>query len=138
MKAGLRDYLLDDAAILVACPNVYSFPAPLSAVKPYIMLSRVSETIENTIGESLDIYEESWQVDIIAGLDATAEAIKELVISRLNCADRVEMGAYSVYSCSLTGCSDNSMLEMTGGEDSDIRKTLEFQIMRSRTATPTT
>jgi len=138
MKKGIRTYLLADTAINAACSNIYSFPAPLSAVKPYMMLSRVSGSIDNTISGSLDVYRETWQVDIIASTDAAAEAIKELVVSRLNCADRVEMGSYTVYSCSLSNIGDNSALEMDGGDNADIRTTLEFEIVRDRTATPTT
>lgn len=135
MKAGIRTYLLADSAILAACPRVYSFPAPQDAAKPYIMLSCASETIENLIGSSLDIYNEQWQIDIIASTDVSAESIKELVISRLNIADRVEMGTYTVYSCSFAGCVPTTDLEMTGGETSDIRKTLTFDFQRDRTAT---
>jgi len=138
MKKGIRAYLLADTAIKAACPNVYSFPAPLSAVKPYMMLSRISGSIDNTVSSPLDIYRETWQVDIIASTDATAEAIKELVVSCLNCADRVEMGSYTVYSCSLSNIGDNSALEMDGGDNADIRTTIELDIVRDRTATPTT
>lgn len=138
MKKGIRAYLLADTAIKAACPNIYSFPAEDAKTKPYMMLSRVSGSIDNTVSGSLDIYRETWQVDIIASTDATAEAIKELVVSCLNCADRVEMGSYTVYSCSLSNISDNSALEMDGGDNADIRTTIELDIVRDRTATPTT
>lgn len=135
MKAGLKSYILADTAIAAACPNVFSFPAPQDASKPYMMLSRVSESIQNLIGSSLNIYEETWQIDIIASTDLSAEAIKELLITRLNIADRVEMGSYTVYSCTFTNCLETTALEMDGGETADIRKTLEFSMIRDRTAT---
>jgi hypothetical protein len=138
MKKGIRAYLLADTAIKAACPNVYSFPAEDAKTKPYMMLSRVSGSIDNTVSGSLDIYRETWQVDIIASTDAEAEAIKELVVSRMNCSDRVEMGSYTVYSCSLSNIGDNSALEMDGGDNADIRTTIELDIVRDRTATPTT
>lgn len=138
MKAGIRSYLLADSAFAAACPRVYSFPAPQGAAKPYAMLSRVSGSIDNLASGSLDVYRESWQLDVIASADAEAEAIKELAVGRLNCADRVLMGAYFVYSCQLSGVFDNSDLEMDGGESADIRTTLEFNLVRDRTATSTT
>ena len=140
MKKGIRAYLLADTAIKAACPNVYSFPAEDAKTKPYMMLSRVSGSIDNTVSGSLDIYRETWQVDIIASTDAEAEAIKELVVSRMNCSDRVEMGSYTVYSCFIPdgGIHDNSALEMDGGDNADIRTTIELDIVRDRTATPTT
>ncbi|MFQ3578671.1 MAG: hypothetical protein SNJ71_00845, partial [Bacteroidales bacterium] len=61
--------------------------------------------------------------------------IKELVISRLNIADRVEMGNYSVYSCSLESITENSEIEMIGSETADIRKSLEFILIRDRIET---
>lgn len=136
MKTGIRTYLLADSAILAACPRIYSFPAGNNETKPYIMISRIAEEIENTIGESLNTYMESWQIDVIASLDSTAEAIKELIITRMNIADRVEMGRYTVYSCSLTATRDLSELEMDGGQTADIRISLEFMIHRDRTETP--
>lgn len=136
MKGGIRSYLLADSAILAACPRVYSFPAPNNAAKPYMILSRVSSQIQNLIGSSLDIYDESWQIDVIASTDAAAEAIKELVVTRMNIADRVEMGSYTVYSCSLAAVRDLSELEMDGGQTADIRISLEFSMIRDREATP--
>jgi len=138
MKDGIRTYLLADAtlkAALAAITAVYSFPAPQDAAKPYLVLSRASAVIENLIGSSLDIYDESWQVDVMASTDATAESVKELVVGRLNIADRVEMGSYTVYSCSLDNVIDNSDLEMNGSETGDIRKTILFSVKRDRTAT---
>lgn len=139
MKAGLRTYLLADAtlkAALATATSVYSFPAPEGATMPYLMLSRVSGEIQNLAASSLNVYVEDWQVDVYATTDLAAEAIKELVVGRLNLADRVEMGSYTVYSCSLAGVTDNSELEMTGSETAIYRITLEFQLIRDRTATP--
>ena len=136
MKAGIRTYLLALPAIATAIgTKIYSFPAPQDVAKPYIMLSRITGEIQNLIGSSLNIYNETWQIDIISNTDSEAETIKELVIGRLNIADRVEMGSYTVYSCSLNNIIENTDLEMTGGETSDIRKTLEFGFIRDRTAT---
>jgi len=139
MKVGLRTYLLADAALkaaLASATSIHSFPAPIGAVKPYLMITRVVGGLMNTIGESLGVYVESWQIDVMATTDAVAEAIKELVIARLNTADHVEMGSYFVYSCSLTGITDNSDLEMEGSETASIRTTLEFEILRNITPTP--
>lgn len=144
MKAGIRTYLLADAtlaAALATTGSVYSFPAPEGVAMPYLMLSRLSSVIQNLIGLSLDIYVENWQIDVITGPvagggDRAAEAIKELVIARMNIADRVEMGSYTVYSCSLVGVTDNTDLEMVGTETAVTRMTLEFQLLRDRTPTP--
>lgn len=138
MKAGLRTYLLADAtlkAALATTTSVFSFPAPQDAVMPYLMLTRVSGEIQNLASSSLNVYVENWQVDVMATTDKAAEAIKELVISRLNIADRVEMGSYTVYSCSLVQVLDNSDLEMTGSETNNVRTTAEFMLIRDRTAT---
>lgn len=138
MNAGIRTYLLADTtlkAALATTTAVYDFPAPEGAAMPYLMLSRISSVIQNLVGSSLNVYVETWQVDVIATTALAAEAIKELVISRLNCADRVEMGSYTVYSCSLAGVTDNSDLEMTGSETANIRITLDFEFVRDRTPT---
>ena len=138
MKAGIRTYLLADTtlkAALASATSVYSFPAPIGAVKPYLMTNRTSGGIMNTIGASLNVYLESWQIDVMATTDAVAEAIKELVVTRMNIADRVNMGSYWVYSSSLTNVIDNSDLEMEGGEAAAIRTTLEFEILRNKEAT---
>jgi hypothetical protein len=100
------------------------------------MLSRVSASIQNLISSSLNIYEETWQIDVIASSESTAEALKELIITRMNIADRVEMGSYTVYSCSLSGVNDLSELEMEGGQMADIRISLDFTMIRDREATP--
>lgn len=141
MKAGIRTYLLADNTLKAALSGVtavYSFPAPQDAVKPYLLISEVSDTIQNTIGATLNIKDESWQIDVYADTDAVATAIKKLVIARMNIADRVEMGTYTVYSCSYSGGNDTSELEMTGGETASIRKTLTFDLVRDNTVTPVT
>jgi hypothetical protein len=138
MKAGIRTYLLADTtlkAALATTTAIYSFPVPQDASRPYLVLSRVSGEIWNGIYESLNIYNEVWQVDVYASTDLAAESLKELVIGRLNFADRVEMGSYTVYSCSLESCLDTSELETEGGEGVICRKTLEFLLTRDRTAT---
>ena len=94
------------------------------------MLSRISGQPMNLIGSSLEVDVETWQVDVMASTDLSAEAVKRLVSNRLNIADRVEMGSYSAYSSSLTGVTDNSDLEMVGSQTADIRTTLEFAITR--------
>jgi hypothetical protein len=141
MKSGIRTYLLADTtlkAALATTASVFSFPAPQDAAKPYIVVSEVSDTIQNTIKETLNIKNESWQIDIYDDDDANATAIKKLVIARLNIADRVEMGSYTVYSCSYAGGSDTGDLEMTGSEVGDIRKTLTFDFVRDNEVTPVT
>ncbi len=135
MKAGIRTYLMSSATMAAAVTGVYSFPAPQEAVKPYLMLSRVAGQCQNIIGATLDIENETWQVDVMADTDRAAEIIKRLVIARLNIADRVEMGSYSCYSCTSTGVTDNSDLEMTGSETPDIRTTLTFDMIRETTPT---
>ncbi len=135
MKAGLRTYLLADTDIDAAISGVYSFPAPQDAsadTKPYLMLSRVDELIENLIGSSLDVYDEPWQIDIISTTDKAAEAVKELIMTRLNGASRVVMGNYFVYSCGLNFVRDGSELEDNANEKSLHRKIMEFQIKRNR------
>jgi len=137
MKAGLRTYILAGTGIsAVVAARCYSFPAPQNATQPYIMLTRVSSTIQNLIGESLNIYDETWQVDIIAPTDKAAESLAELVITRLNIADRVEMGNYTVYACSLSGITEGAEIQMPGGETREARKTLDFRILRNREVTP--
>ncbi len=135
MKHGLGTYLLADTDISAAISGLYSFPAPQDAsaiAKPYLMISRVDETIENLIGSSLDVYDEPWQIDVIAKKDIDAENVKELVITRLNGASRVVMGDYFVYSCGLNFVRDGSELEDNAGEKSLHRKIMEFQIKRNR------
>jgi len=141
MKSGIRTYLLADTtlkAALATTTAVYSFPAPQDAAKPYLVISEVSDTIQNTISATLNIKEESWQIDVYAADDSSATAIKKLVIARLNIADRVEMGSYTVYSCSYSGGNDTSDLEMVGSEVGDIRKTLTFDFIRDNEVTPVT
>ncbi len=136
MKAGLATYILADSNITdVIGTSVYSFPAPQDASKPYVMLLRINETIMGTVNESLDVYDEMWQIDVIASTDLQAEQIKELLISRLNYADRVEMGSYTVYSCTLDSVVDGTELEMEASENADIRKIMTFMIRRDRTPT---
>lgn len=138
MKAGIREYLRTSSAIVSAIggsEKFYSFPAPQDAVVPYITISEVTDEIQNLIGSTLDIKNETWQIDIFAAEDAQAVRIKKLVIARLNIADRVEMGSYSVYSCSYSGGRDSADLETTGGETNVARKTLEFYIIRNNEVT---
>ena len=140
MKAGIRTYLLADSTIknaLATVTAVYSFPAPMGAAMPYLLLSRVSGGIQNTLNAVVGIYIETWQVDVYASTDAVAENIRDKVIKRMNTADRVAMGEYWVYSASLTGATDNSELEMDGGESAIIRHTLDFEIVRNIDPTPT-
>lgn len=136
MKSGIRTYLLADATLAAAVGSrVYSFPAPQNATKPYLMLSRISGVPMNLIGSSLEVDVETWQVDVMASTDLSAETVKRLVANRLNVADRVEMGSYSAYSSSLTSVTDNSDLEMVGSQTADIRTTLEFAITRETAKT---
>lgn len=128
MQAGLRAYLNADATLAAAHEGVFGFPVPQGQAKPYLVLSRVSGTIENTIGETLNIDDELWQVDVVAATAKAAETIKRLVVARLNIADRVEMGSYSCYSSSLTGVNDTSDLETDGGQDAINRVSLTFNI----------
>jgi hypothetical protein len=134
MKEGIRTYLLADSSIsaaLATTSSVYSFPVAMGAASPYIVLSRVTGEIQNTLNAALGTYVENWQVDVFAATDAEAEALKELVIARLNTADRVAFGDYHVYSCSLTTVTETTELESEGGETAVIRKTLEFEILRN-------
>jgi len=137
MKSGIRTYLLANATLAAAVGSrVYSFPAPQNATKPYLTLSRISGVPMNLIGSSLEVDVETWQVDVMASTDLSAETVKRLVANRMNVADRVEMGTFTVYSCALTGVTDNSDLEMVGGQTADIRTTLEFAITRETAPTP--
>jgi hypothetical protein len=135
MKAGIRTYLLADPSLVAALAtstSIFSFPAPQDATKPYIMISRVDGLIQNLIGSSLDVYDETWQFDVISKTDKEAETIKELVITRLNGASRVVMGNYHVYSCQLNDIRDGSEIEDTAGETTVHRKILEFNFKRNR------
>jgi len=141
MKSGIKAYLLAGTALkaaLASATSVYSFPAPQDAAMPYLVLSEVSDAIQNTIGETLDIKEESWQVDVYAANDLQAEAVKKLVIARLNVADHVEMGSYTVTSCTYSGYAEASDLEMNGSESGAIRKILTFDFIRDNEVTPIT
>jgi hypothetical protein len=135
MKAGIRTWLLADTTLknkLADAAAVYSFPAPEAAARPYLMLSRVSAEIINNVTDSLKVYREVWQVDVVATTDAAAEEIKELVIARMNVAgDRQAMGSYFVYACSFVGITDNSGLENEAGETAIIRQSLEFELIRN-------
>lgn len=134
MKAGIRTYLLADttlAAALSATTAIYSFPIPAGTAKPYLILSRVSGVPQNLLANALGTYVEAWQVDVIASTDSEAETIKELVIARLNTADFATMGDYHVYSCSCTGITNNSDLEIEGSESAVNRTTLEFEVLRN-------
>lgn len=140
MKAGIRTYLLADAAIDAAVTGVFSFPAKEGQAYPYIVLTRITASIENVIEDSVNVYQEAWQIDVYAAgdnaPDAEAETIKELVIGRLNTADRVQMGDYFVYSARLTFETDLTELETEGSEDAIIRKSMEFNFHRDREVTP--
>lgn len=132
MQAGIRAYLLANATLSAAVGGrVYSFPVPQAQAMPYLVLSRVSGTIENTIGETLNIDNEEWQVDVVASTAKAAEVIKRYVVARLNIADRVEMGSYSAYSSSLTGVTDTSGLETDGGQGAIARTSLTFNILHN-------
>jgi len=135
MKSGIRTWLLADATLkgkLADVAAVYSFPVPEAAARPYLILSRVSAEIMNNIGDSLKVYRESWQIDVVATTDAAAEELKELVIARMNVAgDRVAMGDYWVYACSFTGITDNTALENEAGETAIIRQSLDFELLRN-------
>lgn len=136
MKGGIRSYILADTNITdVVGQKCFSFPGPQDVVKPYILINRISENIIGTINASLDIYNELWQVDVYSSTDLEAEEIKELLITRLNYADRIEMGGYTVYTCTLDSVVDSSEIEMEAGESADIRKTLTLNMKRDRTPT---
>jgi len=136
MKGGIRTYLLANAAIAaLIATRCYSSFADVSTVKPYIVLSLINRQIQNLINSSLDIYEELWQVDVIADTDMAAEVISELIVTRLNIADRVEMGSYTVYNCSLDSIDEDVEESIGGGIARDARKILTFRFLRDRTAT---
>lgn len=137
MKAGLRSYILADSAIAAYIgQNCTSFPAPQGLAKPYITLTRLTCELIGTVNESLEVYNEQWQILVFSETDEEAENIMESLISRLNYSDRVEMGDYTVYTCTLSSVSDGGELEMESGENADINKTLVFSIKRDRTPTP--
>jgi hypothetical protein len=135
MKSGIRTWLLADATLkgkLATTTAVYSFPVPEAAALPYLFLSRVSAEIMNNISDSLKVYRETWQIDVVATTDAAAEELKELVIARMNVAgDRAAMGDYWVYACSFTGMTDNTALENEAGETAIIRQSLDFELLRN-------
>jgi hypothetical protein len=136
MKAGLKAYILADSNITaVIGQKCYSFPAPQDAAKPYIVLNRISELVIGTVNESLNICNELWQIDVYSDTDLEAENINDLLIDRLDYADRVEMGSYTVYTSSFDSEIDGSEIEMEASENADIRKTLTFAIKRDRTPT---
>ena len=134
IKASIRDYLLANSAVSALLANsaaCYSFPAPRSAARPYMMLSRIDEQDERTINEFIDVRYEQWQVDVVADTDAEAEELKDAVIDCLQCADRVQMGTYWVYSSTLIGSEDTSELEDNDSEHRTCRMTRTFDIRRS-------
>jgi hypothetical protein len=132
MQSGIRTYLLADATLAAAVSSrVYAFPVPQAQAMPYLVLSRISGTIENTIGETLNVDNEEWQVDVVASTAKSAEVIKRYVVARLNIADRVEMGSYSAYSSSLTGVTDTTDLETSGGQGAIARTSLTFNILHN-------
>lgn len=135
MKKAIRDYLLADTALGAAVTGVYSYPAPATAAFPFLLLSRIScvPFVETADDIGTTDYDEEWQIDVHAQTDLSAEAVKELVVSRMRIDVPAAMGAERVHFCRFD--SENQMaedMEPDGSRSPRFVKSLNFTLQRQR------
>jgi len=135
-QSALSAYLLADASItaIVGSDGVYAFPAPQGSDLPYVIISRITEEVWNTMVSAQNVVREEWQLDCIAYNNSTAESLKDAVKDRINNASPVTMSGFDVSLIIVNNVTDLSELEDDGSQEKAIRKTMMVTVKR----TPTT
>jgi len=133
-QSALSAYLLADSNITdIVSDGVYAFPAPQSSDLPYIIISRATEDVYNTLQSVEDVVREEWQLDCLAYGNSEAEALKDAVKDRVNNASPLTMSGFDVSLIIVTNITDLSELEDDGSQRKAIRKTVQVTVKRSPT-----
>lgn len=135
-QTALRSYLLADSDItdIVGSSGVYAFAVAQRATLPYCMLQRISQEPLNNLVSSDAQLRELWQIDCLAELNATAEALADAVRVRLNNASPVTLSGFDVTLMIVDQVIDLSELQDDGSQDTTRRKSVQVIVKR----TPTT
>jgi len=133
-QSALSAYLLADSNITdIVGDGVYAFPAKQSADLPYIIISRATEEVYNTLQSAEDVVREEWQLDCLSYGNSEAEALKDAVKDRVNNASPLTMSGFDVSLIIVTNITDLSELEDDGSQRKAIRKTVQVTVKRSPT-----
>ena len=133
-QSALSTYLLADSNITdIVGDGVYAFPAPQSSDLPYIIISRATEEVYNTLQSVEDVVREEWQLDCLAYGNSEAEALKDAVKNRVNNASPLTMSGFDVHLIIVSNITDLSELEDDGSQRKAIRKTVQVTVKRAPT-----
>lgn len=133
-QSALSAYLLADSNITdIVGDGVYAFPAPQSSDLPYIIISRATEEVYNTLQSVEDVVREEWQLDCLAYGNSEAEALKDAVKNRVNNASPLTIAGFDVHLIIVSNITDLSELEDDGSQRKAIRKTVQVTVKRAPT-----
>jgi hypothetical protein len=132
-KANLRAHIIANPAVFALIGDrCYSFPAPQGAIKPYIVLQRISEVGDRNLSGTNERYTERWQVNVYSSTETTAEAVKEALKSALDLAVPFDMTNFRIYCMYMEVSGDEADFENEAGQESIINKRMDFIVIRKR------
>ena len=130
MKKALRDKLLTILPLIqVIGKQVYTFPIPPSAIKPYVVLACPSSIPSHTLKGGNKVYKEIWRIDVCSEDEPEANLLVSYIEDGMDM-KRGTWGNMKVHGCVLNEIRDLSELENSDNDKAIFRKNLEFSIIR--------
>jgi hypothetical protein len=131
MKATLRTWLLTKASLTgLVGTRIYTGRAPRDAALPYLLITRIAGASWTTHAGMSGACSETWQFDVWAQADASAEAVKEAVRLLLT-GKRITLTGFTLENAQLELVADSVETDGDGSENTLSRRIMQYRTTRT-------